>query len=224
VAKTIRIVLSDDHEVFLEGLRMVLEGAVDLTVEGTAHDGDSALRLVAQHAPDVLLLDLHMPGTEPAAVIARSKAVAPATKILVLSADTRHEAVTSAVAAGADAFVPKDASSRQVVRAIQNLVRGEDLYVSYVSPSPMPGLEPGAALLAQTLSPRERHVLKLLAAGRSNRQIAEECYLSLNTVRTHVQNILVKLGVHSKLEAASFAMRHGLVGPDRNGTTPAALR
>jgi DNA-binding NarL/FixJ family response regulator len=101
VAKTIRIVLSDDHEVFLEGLRMVLEGAVDLTVEGTAHDGDSALRLVAEHAPDVLLLDLHMPGTEPAAVIARSKAVAPATKILVLSADTRHEAVMSAVAAGA---------------------------------------------------------------------------------------------------------------------------
>jgi DNA-binding NarL/FixJ family response regulator len=67
-------------------------------------------------------------------------------------------------------------------------------------------------------------VLKLLADGRSNRQIADNCYLSLNTVRTHVQNILVKLGVHSKLEAASFAMRHGLVGPDRNGTTPAALR
>jgi DNA-binding NarL/FixJ family response regulator len=87
----------------------------------------------------------------------------------------------------------------------------------------MPCLEPGAALLAQTLSPRERHVLKLLAAGRSNRQIADQCYLSLNTVRTHVQNILVKLGVHSKLEAAAFAMRNGLVDPDRNETTPTAL-
>jgi DNA-binding NarL/FixJ family response regulator len=224
MAETITIVLSDDHEVFLEGLRMVLEGEAGLTIAGTAHDGDSALRLVAEHAPDVLLLDLHMPGTEPAAVIARSKAVAPATKILVLSADTRREAVASAIGAGADGFVPKDASSRQVVRAIQTIVRGEDPYVSYVSPSPMPSHEPGAALLAQTLSPRERHVLKLLAAGHSNRQIADECYLSLNTVRTHVQNILVKLGVHSKLEAAAFAMRHGLVDPRLDEPTTARTR
>jgi DNA-binding NarL/FixJ family response regulator len=129
----------------------------------------------------------------------------------MLSADTRRETIADALAAGADGFLAKDASSRQVAGAIRTLVEGKGSVVAAAEPASRPARDPSVDLRVRTLSGREREILGLLANGWSNRRIAEECFLSLNTVRTHVQNVLVKLGVHSKLEAAALAVRRGLV-------------
>jgi DNA-binding NarL/FixJ family response regulator len=206
---TITLVLADDHAVFAEGLGMVLDAEEDLQVLGVAADGAQALELFGQDPPAVLLLDAHMPRTDVAAVLREVKQRAPGTKVLVLSADTRSETVNTVIEAGADGFLAKDVSSPQVATTIRKVVGGHDGPITTLPSSPT--RDPGVELLVRTLSAREREILGYLSAGWSNRRIAEQCFLSLNTVRTHVQNILVKLGVHSKLEAVAFALEHQVV-------------
>jgi DNA-binding NarL/FixJ family response regulator len=206
----ITLLLADDHEVFAEGLGMVLDAEDDVEVLGVARDGEEALRLLDHHQPDVLLLDAHMPRTDLCEVLRAAKAKAPGTKVVVLSADTRRETVEIAMEAGADGFLAKDLSGWQLAAAIRKLLEGQS---APVTPALPPRLlrDPSVDLRVRTLSAREREILGLLVSGHSNRHIAEECYLSLNTVRTHVQNVLVKLGVHSKLEAVAFALEHNVV-------------
>jgi DNA-binding NarL/FixJ family response regulator len=208
-AGTITLVLADDHEVFAEGLGMVLDAEDDLEVLGVAADGAQALELLDEDPPAVLLLDAHMPRTDVTAVLREVKQRAPGTKVLVISADTRSETVNTVIEAGADAFLAKDVSSPQVATTIRRVVGGHQGPITTL-PS-RPSRDPGVELLVRTLSAREREILSYLSAGWSNRRIAEQWFLSLNTVRTHVQNILVKLGVHSKLEAVAFALEHRVV-------------
>src|SRR6266540_2315653 len=201
--KMIRLVLADDHQVFAEGLGMVLDAEDDVEVLGIAPDGDGALSLLGEHIPDVLLLDAHMPGT----------------RVVVLSADTRREIIDTAIEAGADGFLAKDLTGWQVASVLRKLLDGQAAPVTPSLPD-RPARDPSVELRVRTLSAREREILGLLVDGHSNRRIAEECFLSLNTVRTHVQNVLVKLGVHSKLEAVAFALEHQVV-PGRAGWAPA---
>ena len=207
----IGLVLADDHRVFAEGLGVMLDAQDDLAVLGVAHDRHRAIELAARHEPAVLLLDAHMPGPDLATTLRAVRASSPATRVLMLSADTRRETINEALAAGADGFLAKDASGRQVAGAIRTLVAGEGSVVAAAEPAARPVRDPSVDLRVRTLSGREREILGLLANGWSNRRIAEECFLSLNTVRTHVQNVLVKLGVHSKLEAVAFALEHQVV-------------
>src|SRR6266508_1139417 len=199
VTNMIGLVLADDHRVFAEGLGVML-------------DAQEAVELAATHEPMVLLLDAHMPGADLAWTLRAVKAASPASKVLMLSADTRKETIAEALRAGADGFLAKDASSRQVAGAIRSLVEGHTGMVITAEPVARPTRDPSVDLRVRTLSVREREILGLLANGWSNRRIADECFLSLNTVRTHVQNVLVKLGVHSKLEAVAFALEHQVVG------------
>ena len=208
--------LADDHEVFAEGLSMVLNAEEDLQVLGLASDGAEALELLDGDPPAVLLLDAHMPRTDVTAVLREVKQRAPGTKVLVLSADTRSETVNTVIEAGADGFLAKDVSSPQVATTIRKIVGGHQGPITTVPARP--SRDPGVELLVRTLSAREREILGYLSAGWSNRRIAEQCFLSLNTVRTHVQNILVKLGVHSKLEAVAFALEHRVVEAAGNGS------
>jgi DNA-binding NarL/FixJ family response regulator len=208
----IGLVLADDHRVFAEGLGVMLDAQDDLAVLGVAHDSHQAVELAVRHEPTVLLLDAHMPGPDLATTLRAVRAASP-TKVLMLSADTRRETIAEALEAGADGFLAKDASSRQVAGAIRTLVAGKGSVVAAAEPAARPVREPSVDLRARILSGREREILGLLANGWSNRRIAEECFLSLNTVRTYVQNVLVKLGVHSKLEASVFAFEQGLVVP-----------
>lgn len=208
--------LADDHEVFAEGLSMVLDAEEDLQVLGLASDGAEALELLDGDPPAVLLLDAHMPRTDVTAVLREVKQRAPGTKVLVLSADTRSETVNTVIEAGADGFLAKDVSSPQVATTIRKIVGGHQGPITTVPARP--SRDPGVELLVRTLSAREREILGYLSAGWSNRRIAEQCFLSLNTVRTHVQNILVKLGVHSKLEAVAFALEHRVVEAAGNGS------
>jgi len=207
---TITLVLADDHQVFAEGLSMVLDAQDDLRVLGVAADGAEALALTDLYAPAVLLLDAHMPRTDVTSVLREVKERAPGTKVLVLSADTSDITVAAVVAAGADGFLAKDTSSLRVAAVIRTLADGRGGPTTSTAP-PQPTRDPAVDLLVRTLSAREREILGYLAAGYSNRRIAEHCFLSLNTVRTHVQNVLVKLGVHSKLEAVAFALEHRVV-------------
>jgi DNA-binding NarL/FixJ family response regulator len=212
----VRVVLADDHDAFVEGLGMVLSAEADLEVVALAGDGASALQAVAAHAPDVLVVDTHMPGPGVAELLRLVGQAHPATRVLLLAEDPAapaHPGTTRAV------------SVRQLAAAIRAVAEGRDPPAPAPAPAapeppPPPPQRPAprqrrrdhhAELLLRSLSEREREVLTLLARGYSNRRIAEACYLSLNTVRTHVQNVLVKLGVHSKLEAAALAVRRGLV-------------
>jgi DNA-binding NarL/FixJ family response regulator/predicted DNA-binding protein (UPF0251 family) len=207
------VLIAHPYRVFAEGLGVVLDAQHDLAVLGVADDGHLAAVLAAEHEPTVLLLDAHMPGPDLATTLRAVKAASPATKVLMLSADTRRETVAGALEAGADGFLAKDASSRQVAEAIRKLACGEDHVVVATEPASRPLRDPSVDLRVRTLSSREREILGLLANGWSNQRIAEECSLSLNTVRTHVQDVLAKLGLHSKLEAIVFAFEHGLVLP-----------
>jgi DNA-binding NarL/FixJ family response regulator len=206
VGQAVRLVLADGHPAFAEGLRMILDAEADFTVCGVAHDGGRVVELAGAHRPSVLLLDAKLPGGDPARTPTAIKAASPATKVLLLAASARGDRI----AAGADGTVAPGASSRQLADAIRRVVDGKRAVVAVAKPRRPPRESNVELLRAWTLSDREREVLALLAGGWSNRRIAQEWHVSLATVRTHVQNLLVKLGVHSKLEAVAFAYQHGM--------------
>jgi NarL family two-component system response regulator LiaR len=160
----------------------------------------------------VLVLDLQSSGEDLVKVIAEARAVAPSSRILALSTAERSNSILAD--ADADADVLGDRSDEELVAAVREFVEGYNVCVSCTVPEPAYRRDPAIELLVSTLSQRERDVLKLVTAGYSNQRIAAAYFLSMHTVRTHVQSILVKLGVHSKLEAAIFAIQHRLVQAD----------
>lgn len=208
VVKT-KIVLIDRHEKVAEGLRLLLQNEEDLAVVGVARNGDTGLRVMRGHGPDVLVLDLQSSREDLVKVIADTRAAAPSSRILALSTAERTKSILAGAGAGAELL--GDRSGEELVTAIREFVDGYNVFVSCTPPEPAYRRDPEIELLVSTLSRRERDVLKLVTAGYSNQRIAETCFLSMHTVRTHVQSILVKLGVHSKLEAAIFAIQHRLV-------------
>jgi DNA-binding NarL/FixJ family response regulator len=207
VGQAVRLVLGDGHPAFAAGLGMILDAEVDFTVCGVAHDGGRVVELAATHRPSVLLLDPQLPGGDPARTPTAIKAASPTTKVLLLAAGVRGDGI----AAGADGMVAPGASSRELADAIRRLVDGKRAVVA-AEPRRAPREWSVELLRVRGLSDRELEVLGLLASGWSNRRIAQEWHVSLATVRTHVQNLLVKLGVHSKLEAVAFAYQHGMTG------------
>jgi DNA-binding NarL/FixJ family response regulator len=217
----VRVVLADDHDAFVEGLGMVLSAEGDLEIVALAGDGASALQAVLTHHPDVLVVDTQMPGPAVTELVRLVGQADPATRVLLLAEDARL-APSSRPDPGGPAGMTRAVSAHELAEAIRAVAAGSRVTLSEppaaqppppapVEPPPPPERDLHAELLLRSLSDRERQILALLARGYSNRRIAEACYLSLNTVRTHVQNVLVKLGVHSKLEAAALAVRQGLV-------------
>jgi DNA-binding NarL/FixJ family response regulator len=223
----VRVVLADDHDAFVEGLGMVLSAEDDLEVVALAGDGALALQAVLTHHPDVLVVDTQMPGPAVTELVRLVGQAEPTTRVLLLAEDARL-APSSRPDPGGHAGMTRAVSARELAEAIRAVAAG--FRVTLTDPPPVARAAPPAApgrpaeqppdrperddhaeLILRSLSERERQILALLARGYSNRRIAEACFLSLNTVRTHVQNVLVKLGVHSKLEAAALAVRQGLV-------------
>jgi DNA-binding NarL/FixJ family response regulator len=218
----VRVVLADDHDAFVEGLGMVLDAEHDLEVVALAGDGASALQAVLTHHPDVLVVDAHMPGPVVTELVRLVGQAEPTTRVLLLAEDARL-APSRGPDPGGPAGMTRAVSGRELAEAIRAVAAG--YRITLADPPPDPPAPPAAAdqpphrpqrddhaeLLLRSLSERERQILTMLARGYSNRRIAEASVLSLNTVRTHVQNVLVKLGVHSKLEAAALAVRQGLV-------------
>ncbi len=215
------LVLADRRPVFAEGLGLILDATDGFAVLGLAHTCVRTIELAAAHLPAVLLLDAGLPGGDPVDTLAAVKAASPTTKVLVLSAEARPSLFAAAIAAGADGLVAKHESSRQVVSAIHTVTAGKRVMAAGAEPRRTGGTRSMAALRLGSLSCREQEVLGLLARGWSTRRIADGLQVAECTVRSHVYSLLGKLGVHSRLEAAAFALEHRLAG---GGMTPGSAQ
>lgn len=216
----IRVLLVDDQAIVRSGLRLALADVDGLTVVGEAADGREAVEKARLVEPDVVIMDVRMPRVDGINAIDGVLASAPNTRILMLSTFGEDHEVMGALRAGASGYLLKDAEPREIAAAVFAVAAGE----SVVSPGVTRGLIDAALAnapverkvgpaLDELLSPRELEVLRLIATGRSNLQIAAELYLSEPTVKTHVSSLLNKLGLRSRVQAVIVAYETGLVRP-----------
>lgn len=196
----ISVLIVDDHPVVRQGLRALLEVQDDIMVVGEAGDGRAAVSLATSLSPDIVLLDLKLPGMDGIAVLQPLSAAG--LRVLVLTSATDPAAASQAVRAGAAGVVYKDIDPDALVRAIRSVHDGNVL----LAPEAAGSLIRGSA--ANTLTPREREVLAGIAEGRSNREIARLLRVSEKTVKAHVSSVLAKLGVQDRTQAAVYAVRH----------------
>jgi two-component system response regulator DevR len=208
----LRIVLVDDHEVVRLGLRSLLERQPDLMVVGEAETAQEAVCAVESLAPDVVVLDIRLPGRSGVEACAEIKRRRPETKIVVLTSYAEDEMLLDAIAAGAEAYVLKQVGSDDLVRALRRVGRGERLLDPRLTNQVFAKLrqmrERERAEAFADLSEQELRVLALVTEGKTNREIGEALYLSEKTVRNYVSDILTKLGHTSRAQAAAYAARH----------------
>ena len=215
----IRVFLADDHPVVREGLRTFLESRDGIEVVGEAGDGESAVTAIQRLHPDVVLMDLVMPGMGGVAAIRRIRERVPTTRVVVLTSFASDDQVIPAVQAGAAGYLLKDVEPSGLEAAIRLVHQGEALLDPQVAGRVMEEVaHPAAGSDLAALTPREREVLGLLGRGMSNRELADTLVVSEKTVKTHVSNILMKLGVHDRTQAALLAVREGLVDAGDAGT------
>lgn len=207
----IRVLIADDHMVVREGLQTVLEVASDIEAVGAAADGAEAVRMAGELAPDVVLMDLRMPGIDGIEAIRQIKDLYPAVEIVILTTYDDDEYIVQGLRAGARGYLLKDTSRQALFDAIRAAARGESLWPSAVVDKVVAHLARPRPVPAGELSEREQEVLVLLAQGAPNREIALRLHISERTVKAHVTGIFNKLGVNSRAEAVAVAMRQGLL-------------
>jgi NarL family two-component system response regulator LiaR len=218
----IRVLLVDDHAIVRDGIRSLLKTQPDIEVVGEADNGQAAVSMAGNLEPDVVLMDLVMPGMDGIEAIRRIIDGRPESRILVLTSFSAEDKVFPAIKAGAMGYLLKDCDSEELVRAIHQVQRGESslhpkiarmLLQEVTAPRGEGSAEPpprSGRPTAEPLTERELEVLKLVAHGKSNREIADELVVAEGTVRTHVSNILSKLHLASRTQATLFALREGL--------------
>ena len=214
--REIRVVLVDDHALFRSGLRELLE-QYGVDVAGEAEDGASALEVVRDTAPDVVLMDVTMPGMSGIEATMRIRAVAPTAQVIMLTVSPDEQDVEEAIYAGACGYLLKDAPTREILAAIRAAAAGE----SHLSPRiaanilqrvrTSPDRPPNPEEARAELTARETEVLRLIAEGKDNTQIAKELFISVQTVKNHVSNILAKLEVENRVQAAVQAVQRRLL-------------
>ena len=216
----IRIVIADDHRAFAEALAATMRMEDDLSVVAIVHDGESAIEVAIKQEPDVVLMDLQMPGVDGIAATRRIKEAHPETHIVILSATAEEHERARALDAGAEGYLSKERSVKEVTSSVRAVSQGKALVTAEEARRIMGHLRKRRARdLAERervdrLTPRETQILQGLADGLPTEKLSEKLGISRNTLRTHVQNILFKLKVHSKVEALALAIRHGKVRAD----------
>ncbi len=215
-SEALRVLLADDHDLFRTGLRTLLEEH-GLSVAGEAATGNEAVKLVRELAPDVVVMDLNMPGMSGVEATRHITSIAPLTRVIVLTISDQDADVMDAIVAGACGYLLKDASIEDLIRGIAAAAVGESLISPHIAAKVLRRLRATtpdserAATIRSELSEREIQVLRLLANGKDNAQIASELVISPKTVKNHISNILMKLQIENRIQAAVYAVRSGIV-------------
>jgi two-component system, NarL family, response regulator LiaR len=215
----IRVLICDDQAVVVDGLEMILSADPEIEVVGTAYDGSEAVQQAAATHPDVILMDLKMPGTNGIQATRLIRQHHPQTKVLVLTTFGDDEWVFDAIRSGADGYLLKGTPRAELIRAVKGTASGQThvdpniagRLFSHVAQSPG---QPGTTVIGD-LSEREQDILRLLAQGLTNAEIAERLFLTRGTVRNYVSAILAKLGVEDRTQAALLAVNYGLLEPPK---------
>ncbi|MBJ7905875.1 response regulator transcription factor [Streptomyces sp. NPDC004549] len=213
MADPIKVLLVDDHQVVRRGLRTFLEVQDDIEVVGEAADGAEGVALAEELRPEIVLMDVKMPGTDGIEALRRLRELANPARVLIVTSFTERRTVVPALRAGAAGYVYKDVDPDALAAAIRSVHAGHVLLQAEVADALLSQEEtnPGQGR-GGSLTEREREVLGLIADGRSNREIARALVLSEKTVKTHVSNILMKLDLADRTQAALWAVRHGVSG------------
>ena len=220
VPDPIRVLIVDDHALFRRGLEMVLAEEPDIELVGEASDGTEAVAKAGEALPDVILMDIRMPKSSGIEACRAMKEVAPSAKIVMLTISDEEEDLFEAIRAGASGYLLKDIPYDEVavvVRAVhggQSLINpsmAAKLLTEFAALAKRDGEERAQEVPAPKLTDREMEVLRLVARGMNNRDIAKELFISENTVKNHVRNILEKLQIHSRMEAVMIAVRENLI-------------
>ena len=218
----IRVLIADDQRVVRDGLSMLVSLIDDVEIVGLASDGTEAVRLAEEHRPDVILMDLRMPGLDGAGATAQVRERVPGTRVLVLTTYADEAAILAALRAGALGYLTKDASAEQIEAAVRAVHAGQTHLDPAVqarlvatvtgpgAPGPAPDQAGRAGAPPAGLTSREAEVLTLLASGLSNAEIAQRLFLSNSTVKTHINRIFAKTGARDRAQAVRFAYQHGL--------------
>jgi len=217
----VRVVVADDQAAVREGLVLLLGTLPGITVVGQAEDGEAAVEAVAAAEPQVVLMDLNMPRCDGVEATRRVRADHPRTQVVVLTTYSDDESIIGALQAGALGYLTKDATRAEIGRAVLAAAAGQAvldpavqqrlLSAAVRGPSPQPGSQ------EDELTPRESDVLRLIAEGKSNREIARALYVSEATVKTHVNRIFAKTGSRDRTQAVRYAYTHGYADPGRSG-------
>ncbi|MFD8272494.1 response regulator [Streptomyces flaveolus] len=212
MADAIKVLLVDDHQVVRRGLRTFLEVQDDIVVVGEAADGAEGVARAEELKPDVILMDVKMPGMDGVDALRRLRELDNPARVLIVTSFTEQRTVVPALRAGAAGYVYKDVDPDALAGAIRSVHAGHILLQPEIAGALLSQEESGGQGRGGSLTEREREVLGLIADGRSNREIARALVLSEKTVKTHVSNILMKLDLADRTQAALWAVRHGVTG------------
>jgi DNA-binding NarL/FixJ family response regulator len=215
---TMKVLVVDDHEIVRQGIKMVLETDPDLEVVGEAASGDEAIEKVRDLGPNVVVMDIGMPGLSGFEATRRIRDSHPDVQVLALTVHDSEAYVFQMLQAGATGYVVKRAPAAEVIQAVKRAFLGEAVLHPSVAKllikDYLTRVERGEESSYDTLSDREREILKLIAEGRTNKEIAEMLFLSIKTIQAHRANLMRKLGMHDRTELVKYAIRKGIIGLD----------
>ncbi len=214
-----RIVLAEDHTILREGIRALLSSSPNLEIVGEAGDGREAIQRVEEHKPDLILMDLSMPRLNGMEAVREIKRRAYETKILVLTVHKTEEYILATLQAGADGYLLKDSTSEELMMAVKSVLNGKTYISPGISDKVLEGYLLGRKTLKkrtswETLTKREREILKLIAEGYKNKEIAEDLCISVKTVEKHRANLMEKLDLHTVQALTAYAIERGLASQD----------